>query len=82
MTTVIKVIANNPPTNNVQVATQDVHSTSLPSGSVILGSSGNTKPLAVADQQFCTVPVHIAPDNSVSFYFNGLWRFGNGAMAT
>jgi hypothetical protein len=58
-----------------------VHSSSVPAGAVVLGSDGNIKPTAASDQQLCNVPVHIAPDNSVSFFFNGAWRRGDGSIA-
>jgi hypothetical protein len=81
--TTVKIVQTIGATANVPVTasapTQDVHSTAVPAGAVILGSSGNVKPLD-GSQQYCSTPVHVNSDNSVSFYFNGAWRRGDGSM--
>lgn len=83
MVTQVKVVSTTTTGQSSSVApqTSTTHSTSVPAGSTILGSTGSSKPLATADQQTCGVPVHIAPDNSVSFFFNGMWRRGDGSVS-
>jgi hypothetical protein len=83
MTTQVKIVATTTSgaPSSVAPQTATTHSTTVPAGSTVLGSAGQSKPLATADQQLCTVPVHVAPDNSVSFYFNGMWRRGDGSAS-
>jgi hypothetical protein len=86
MATVVKIFPAIGVATNVPVTalapTAAVHSTSVPAGATILGSGGGIKPTAAADQQLCTVPVHINPDNSVVFFVAGAWRDGSGAMVS